>query len=79
MSVNDVLCGMGSVQLESFGEKGYMPLIKALGQDLWEFLEHIDALHQNLGQYSRSAYLELEIPFVATAWCHHARSPFPYN
>ena len=40
---------MGSVQLESFEEKGYMPLIDALGQDLWEFLEHIDALHQNLG------------------------------
>jgi len=49
-TVNDVLCGMGSVQLESFEEKGYMPLIDALGQDLWEFLEHIDALHQNLVQ-----------------------------
>jgi hypothetical protein len=49
-----------------------MPLINALGQDLWEFLEHIDALHQNLGQYS---------PFRChssrnVCW-HHARSAFP--
>eukprot|EP00049_Salpingoeca_infusionum_P017168 m.351979 g.351979 ORF g.351979 m.351979 type:complete len:810 (+) comp16416_c0_seq1:338-2767(+) len=48
LTFNQVLHGMGSVQLEQFEAKGYMPLIKSLGRTFYEFLQHIDSLHQNL-------------------------------
>eukprot|EP00049_Salpingoeca_infusionum_P000048 m.36766 g.36766 ORF g.36766 m.36766 type:complete len:1076 (+) comp10036_c0_seq1:827-4054(+) len=48
LSFNDVILGMGRVQLDNFTKHGYRPLIESLGASFYECLQHIDILHQNL-------------------------------
>lgn len=36
MTVDEVIGGMGSVQLETFTELGYLPLINAMGTNIYE-------------------------------------------
>nr|UQK61951.1 soluble guanylate cyclase 2 [Choanoeca flexa] len=50
MTIDEVISGMGEVQLATFEKFGYLPLIHALGRDFVEFCQHIDSLHQNLVQ-----------------------------
>lgn len=47
-SPEDIIAGMGHVQIKNFAAQGYTPLVKALGRTFYECLKHIDALHRNL-------------------------------
>lgn len=38
LSVDDVIAGMGKVQLATFTELGYLPLINALGRTFYEYV-----------------------------------------
>ena len=47
-TAEQVIAGMGDIQINNFAAQGYTPLVQALGRTFFECLQHLDALHRNL-------------------------------
>ncbi|EGD80019.1 soluble guanylate cyclase [Salpingoeca rosetta] len=57
-TAEQVIAGMGFIQINNFAAQGYTPLVQALGRTFYECLQHVDALHRNLV----NAYPDMQAP-----------------